>query len=187
MATQQIKWLPSAAPNVIAYEILFSDTGISGTYTLLAQVLHRVPGPNWDGTGGYFYYNDAEVIYRYYRIRVLDQYGNVAEDEAPTPFKAGNDPVEVPTLHFVPLTENSGGTNNLKYVTQGGTPVGSANIRVYKKIDYDLRNLSKVVGTTITTANGTWSTPVFVEPGETYTVVYHKVNEYGPDIVEITV
>jgi hypothetical protein len=186
MATQQIKWRPSTSPNVIAYEIIYSDTGRDGPYTTLTQVLHQLPGPNWNAAG-YFYYNDQEIIYRYYRIRVLDRYGNIAEDEAPTPFKAGNDPVEAPTLHFVALTENTGGTNNLQYVTTGGTPVNAADIRVYKKIDYDLRNLSAAVGTTITTAAGTWLTPIFVEPGHTYTVVFHKTNEYGPDTLEVTV
>jgi len=186
MTTQQIKWLPANSPNIIAYEILYSDTGRDGPYTTRAQVLHQIPGTNWN-SAGYFFYDDQEIIYRYYRIRVLDRYGNTAVDEAPTPFKAGNDPVEVPTFYYIALTEHTGGTNNLQYVTTGGTPVASAEIRVYKKLDYDLRNLSKAVGTTITTAAGTWLTPVFVEPGETYTIVLNKINEYGPDTVEITV
>ncbi len=187
MATQQIKWFPSSSPNIIAYEILKSDTGIDGEYTLHAQVLHQIPGNNWNATGGYFFFNDEEIIYRYYRLRVLDRYGNTAMDEAPTPFKAGNDPVIAPTLYFAALTEHTGGQNNLTYVTEGGTPIHEATIRVYKKIDYDLRNLSKVVGTTLTTPSGTWANPIFVEPGETYTIVYHKVNEYGPNTVEITI
>lgn len=186
MATQQIKWLPSTSPNVIAYEILYSDTGRDGPYVALTQILHQLPGPYWN-TEGYFYYDDAEVSYRYYRIRILDRYGNVAEDEAPTPFKAGNDPVEMPSLHFIALTENTNSPNNLQYITEGGTPVNAATVRVYKKIDYDLRNLGKVVGSTVTTPAGTWLTPIFAEPGETYTIVFHKTNEYGPDTVEITV
>lgn len=187
MATQQIKWLPSGSPNVIAYEIIKSDEGRDGPYTLLAQILHQIPGANWNSPGAYFFYDDVEIIYRYYRIRVLDRYGNVAEDTAPTPFKAGNDPVITPTLHFLALHEHTNGQNNLTYVTDGGTPIGNADIRVYKKIDYDLRNFAKAVGTTITSAAGTWVNPVFVEPGETYTIVYHKVNEYGPDTIEVTV
>lgn len=186
MATQQIKWLPSGSPNVIAYEIIKSDTGRDGPYVLLTQVLHQIPGANWN-SAGYFFFNDDEIIYRYYRIRILDRYGNVAEDEAPTPFKAGNDPVEAPQLHFIALTENTGGQNALTYMSAGGTPIGNASIRIYKKIDYDLRNLSKAIGTTITSAAGTWVNPIFVEPGETYTIVYHKVNEYGPDTIEVVV
>lgn len=187
MTTQQIKWLPSGSPNVIGYEILKSDTGQDGPYTLLMQVLHQIPGANWNTEGAYFFYNDIEIPYRYYRLRILDRYGNVAEDTAPTPFQAGNDPVVAPTLHFFALNEHTNGQNTLTYVTDGGTPIGGADIRVFKKIDYDLRNYDKTIGTTVTTAAGTWLNPIFVEPGETYTVVYHKVNAYGPDATEITV
>lgn len=187
MPTQQIKWKPGTTPNVIAYDILSSDTGIAGPYTTLTQILHQIPGVNYDDPGGYFFYDDAEVPYRYYRLRILDRFGNTAEDEAPTPFQAGNDPVEVPTLHFIALDANTTGQNNLQYVTQGGTPIEGATVRVYKKIDWDTNQLAAVLGSTITNAGGTWLSPVFVEPGETYTVVYHKANEYGPDTTEVTV
>ena len=133
MPTQTIKWLKSSAPNIVAYEVLKSDTGISGTYTLLVQVLNRIPGPNWyEDTGGgnsYLFYTDTYIPYRYYRLRVVDQFGNTAEDTIPTPFQAGNDPVAAPSLYFVSLNENTGGTNNLKYMTEGGSPVEGATIR----------------------------------------------------------
>jgi len=187
MATQRIKWLPSTSPNVIAYEILYSDEGRDAAYSRLALVLSQIPGPNWDTPGSFFYYDDVEIIYRYYRIRVLDRYGNITEDDAPTPFKAGNDPVATPNLNYVALTENSGGQNNLQYVTRGGTPVTGASIRVYKKIDWDTRNLAAVVGTTLTTATGGWAAPVFAAAGETYVVVFEKTYEYGTDTAEITV
>lgn len=187
MATQEIKWKASTSPNVIAYEILKSDDGKAGTYDRLSLVLHQIPGPNWNTAGSYFYYTDALIPYRWYRLRVLDRYGNIAEDSAPTPFQAGNSPTDVPSLYFVALTENSGGQNNLQYVTRGGTPITGATIRVYKKIDWETRNYTKVVGTTVTIATGGWQTPVFAEVGETYTIVFNKPNEYGPDTVEITV
>jgi len=187
MTTQQIKWKPNTAPNIVAYEILKSDTGATGTYTTLIQILHQIPGSNYNESGGYFYYNDTEIPYRYYRIRTLDRYGSTAEDEAPTPFQAGNDPVETPTLHTAVLDENAGGDNNLQYITEGGTPVDAATVRVYKKIDWDTQNLTAVIGSTITNTAGGWTSPVFVQPGETYTVVYHKPNEYGPDTQEITI
>jgi hypothetical protein len=187
MATQEIKWKPSTSPNIVAYEILKSDTGQTGTYDRLTLVLHQIPGSNWNSTENCFYYTDMLIPYRWYRLRILDRYGNIAEDSAPTPFQAGNSPVDVPSLYFVALNENTGGQNNLQYVTQGGTPIVGATIRVYKKIDWDIKNYSKVVGTTITVASGGWQTPIFSEVGETYTVVFNKPNEYGPDTVEITV
>jgi len=187
MATQKIKWLPGTTPNIIAYDVLFSDTGADGVYTTLVQILHQIPGNNYDDAAGAFFYNDVEVPYRYYRLRVLDSFGNTAEDDAPTPFQAGNDPVEAPTLHFIALDAATGGQNTLQYVSAGGTPIDGATIRVYKKIDWDTNQLASVVGSTITNAGGSWLSPVFVEPGETYTIVYHKTNEFGPDTIEVTV
>jgi hypothetical protein len=188
MPTQRIKWKPNTAPNIVAYEILKSDTGATGVYTRLTQVLHMIPGANWNNPEQCFFYDDpVNISYRYYRIATLDRYGNRAEDEAPTPFKAGNSPVDTPVMHTVALSADSDGHNSLQYVSQGGTPIKDARIRVYKKIDWDTKNYANVVGTTLTLADGTWKDPVFVQPGDTYTIVYTKTNEFGPDTAEITV
>jgi hypothetical protein len=187
MATQQIKWLANTGPNVIAYEILKSDTGFEGPYTTLTQVLHIIPGTNWNATGNYFFYNDAVVPHRYYRLVTLDRYGNRGEGDAPIPFRAGNNPVETPDLHTMPIDENTGGANSLQYISQGGTPIKDARIRIYKKVDWDTQNYSAAIGTTITLATGGWQSPIFVQPGDTYTIVYTKTNEFGPDTKEIVV
>lgn len=187
MPTQRIKWKPNTAPNIVAYEILKSDTGSAGEYEVLTQVLHIIPGPNWSEEGSYFFFDDEEISYRFYKITTLDRFGNRAENSAPTPFQAGNDPVETPTLHSFAVDENTPVANNLQYVTPGGTPIEEARIRIYKKIDFDTNNLTNPVGTTVTRADGGWTNPVFVQPGETYTIVYTKPNEFGPDTKEIVV
>jgi hypothetical protein len=187
MATQTIKWLPSTSPNIVAYTILKSDTGIAGPYTQLTQLLNMISGPNWLTAENCFFYNDDLVPYRWYQIQILDQYGNSSAPTAPTPFQAGNSPVATPSLYVTALTENTGGANNLQYVTQGGTPISGATIRVYRKLDWDTKQYSKVIGTAVTAATGGWAAPVFVEPGETYTIVFEKTYEYGPDRTEITV
>jgi len=150
MATQRIKWLPNTGPNVIAYEILKSDTGSAGPYTALTQVLHIISSVNWHATGLYFFYDDAVVPHRYYQLVTLDRYGNRGVGDAPTPFRAGNNPVETPALHTLPVDENTGGPNELQYLSQGGTPIKEARIRVYKKVDWDTRNYAGAIGTTIT-------------------------------------
>lgn len=187
MATQKIKWLPNTGPNVIGYTITVSDTGKEGPYTTLTQVMHMIPGSNWSNADQCFFYNDSVVPHRYYRLITLDRYGNQGVDEAPTSFKAGNAPVETPALHSLPLDENTGGPNALQYLSQGGTPIKEARIRVYKKIDWDTRNYANAIGTTITLATGGWESPIFVTPGDTYTIVFSKPNEFGPDTVEMTV
>lgn len=185
--TQKVSWKSSTAPNVVGYELLFSDTGIDGDYSVLTTVLHQIPGPNYEASTASFFYNDDEVSYRWYRVRVVDQYGNKAEDDYPTPFKAGNNPVDVPSLHFVSLDHNYSAPNAYQYVTPDGDPVEQATIRVYKKDLWDAGNTTVVVGITKTDENGQWKVPVPVEPGITYTLVFHKENEYGPDTVELTV
>lgn len=187
MTTQRISWKLSTAPNVIGYELLFSDTGIAGDYSVLGTVLHQIPGPNYDEGTASFFYDDSEVSYRWYRLRVVDQFGNKTEDTFPTPFQAGNAPTEVPTLHFVKLDHNFNLPNNYQYVTIDGDPIDQATVRVYKKTEWDAGNATVVVGITKTDDNGQWRVPVPVEPGYTYTLVYHKENEFGPDVVEVTV
>ena len=187
MATQQIKWLPNNAPSIVAYELLVSDKGSAGPYTKLTQVLHSIPGLNWDSAGSFFFYNDGLIPHRFYKLATLDQFGNREEGNAATPFQAGNDPVIAPVLTSMAMDEHTGGLDNLQYVTEGGTPVEGARIRVYVKLDWDTKALSNAIGTTVTKADGGWSEPVFVTPGQTYTVVYNKTYAFGPDTREITV
>lgn len=185
--TQRITWKASTAPNIVAYEVLFSDNGINGTYSQLVVVLHQIPGPNYDNSTAEFFYDDEEVSYRWYKLRVCDQFGNKAETDFPSPFQAGNDAVEVPTLYTSRLDHNYGTPNALQYVDVNGDPVNLATVRVYKKVNWDSGNTAVVVGITKTDENGQWKTAVPVEPGETYTLVYHKENEFGPDTIEVTV
>jgi hypothetical protein len=86
----------------------------------------------------------------------------------------------------VMVDQNFGLSDALRYVTPGGSGIGDAQVRVYKKSDYDSRNLSNAVGTTTTNNDGRWAHPILVEPGFTYTVVFQKPNAYGPDHLEIT-
>ncbi len=186
MGTQTIYWLPTTTPNVVVYEILFSDTGIEGPYAHREYVLSDVAGPNWNPTKNCHFFVDDEVPYRYYRLRVLDRYGNIAEDDAPLPFKAGNNPVKAPTMHFVALGADYQEPARFKYVSPAGTPIEGAIVRVYRKVDYLTGKLDKVIGTSRTDAYGKWA-PVFVEPGNTYTLVFHKPESWGPDTAEVVV
>lgn len=187
MATQRIQWKASTAPNVTGYEVLVSESGVGGPYEVLTTVLHQIPGTHYITESASFFFDDELIPYRWYRVRVVDQFGNKAEDEYPSPFQAGNDPVEVPTLYTTKLDQDFGTPNAYQYVTQNGDPINEATVRVYTKINWDTQNTSIVVGITKTDADGAWVTPIPVTPGETYVIVYHKENEYGPDTVEITV
>lgn len=80
--------------------------------------------------------------------------------------------------------------DTLTYVAPGGTPISGATVKVYKKSSYDAGLLNNPIGITETDANGRWKTAISVEAGETYYVVFQKIDpdqSYGPDKVEIIV
>ncbi len=184
--TQTIYWKPSTSPNVVAYEILYSDTGIQGPYTHRDYVLSDIPGPNWNATEEYHFFNDVENPSRYYRLQTVDRYGKVSGENGPPPFQAGNDPVQAPNMHFVALSSDMGPGKDYRYVSPGGSNIRDATVRVFRKIDWVTRQHNKIIGSTTTNAWGHWS-PIFVEPGETYVIVFNKAYEYGPTAVELTV
>jgi len=76
-------------------------------------------------------------------------------------------------------------SDELTYITPGGSPIENAQIRLYAKADYDAGRLEAPVGTTTTDAGGRWRNPILVAPGYTYVVRYEKPYEYGPDVKEI--
>ena len=187
MATNVIKWFPVLTPNIVGYEIQYSDTGANGEFLVGATVLHTIPGTYWNEAEGVFQYTEDAPVYRYYKLITLDRFGNRGEDEVPVPFKAGNDPITAPNPFRTPLDQDSGGPQSMTYVTQDGQPVVGATIRIYEKPAYDAGNLDNVIGITVTTETGGWKDQIQVQPGQTYTVIFHKPNEYGPDRAEITV
>lgn len=85
------------------------------------------------------------------------------------------------------LNHNSGGRDNLQYVTRSGEPVEGASVRVYLASDYASLDSPNPVGATITDRSGRWESPILAVPGTTYTVVFSKTHQYGPDSTEVTV
>lgn len=86
----------------------------------------------------------------------------------------------------IKLTDNFPLTDDLRYMTPGGSPIENAQIRVYYKADYDAGRLESPVGITMTNAAGRWVTPILVIPGFDYTVQFFKPNEFGPDVATVT-
>ncbi len=88
----------------------------------------------------------------------------------------------------ISIDHNYGGTDALAYVIDGGTAVEDALVQAYLKAEYDAGNRTRnyVKAETRTGANGRWESEMRLNAG-TYTLVYYKQGEYGPDIQEITV
>lgn len=188
MTTQTVRWLPASAPNIVAYKLLYSDTGPEGPFLERVAAILNVPaGPNWDIGAGAFFYEDREVPYRLYRLNTIDSFGTIFGDPGAAPFGPNNDPVRVPVPNVYPLDHNTGGANALKYVDPNGLPIAEATVRVYTKADWDAKRYSKVVGLVKTDADGRWLSPVFVEPGNTFVVQFQLPNTWGPDTTEVVV
>lgn len=87
----------------------------------------------------------------------------------------------------VALSDSTGGKDNLRYVEQGGNPVGGAVVTVYLANEYNQGNTANPLGKTNTDPSGRWIDPISVDAGITYTVVFQKRGLFGPDSVEVVV
>ena len=89
--------------------------------------------------------------------------------------------IEGAILGEVALTQDTGGESNLSYVSPAGEAIEGASIRVYTQEDWASGNHSVVQGVSFTDYRGGWQTPVFVDTGRTYVVVFAKPGHFGPD------
>lgn len=185
--TQTVRWKPATAPNIVAYVLLYSDTGVPGPFLERAQITNAPVGPNYDPTTSTFFFVDTDVSYRLYRLRTVDVRGNVFDDTAAAPFPPNNDAAIVPVANVTPVNEHWGGVNALQYLTPNGDPINGATVRIYTLADWTAQRYSKVVGLTKTNAAGGWVSPILVEPGNTFVVQYHLPDQWGPDTIEITI
>jgi hypothetical protein len=80
----------------------------------------------------------------------------------------------------IAIDHNTGGTDNLRYVTSGGAGVENANVVIYLATDWPA-NPGNVQATATTGADGRWLEPAFVNSG-TYVAVFSKTAADGPDV-----
>ena len=80
----------------------------------------------------------------------------------------------------IAINQNTGGTDNLRYVDSAGNGVEGANVVIYLATDWPA-NPDRVQATAITGPDGRWLSPAFVESG-TYVAVFTKIGADGPDV-----
>jgi hypothetical protein len=78
------------------------------------------------------------------------------------------------------VNHNTGGTDNLRYVTSLGAGIDNANVRAYLKADFDAGNFVQR-GQATTDVNGRWVAPMFLNTGNTYTFIFEKPGNFGSD------
>jgi len=86
------------------------------------------------------------------------------------------------------IDHNTGGVDNLQAL-YGGVGVDNADIKIYLKADWDLGNQddSYVKGVSVTSVDGRWAYPVYLDSGFTYTVVFYKQGLFQATTAEVTI
>ena len=134
--------------------------------------------------------NPLEIGMYTYRIRVTLSDGTIFDAIPWSTFDlnlGGSASTPAPVFeNTVQLDHNYGLADDLRYVTAGGAPIASAQIRVYYRSEYNAGVLTSPVGVTQTDANGRWANPILVHPGYEYVVQFFKPNEFGPNIAIVT-
>jgi len=184
----KLTWLPNTETDMASYDWQRAPdaAGEPGTWAFLINITHAIPGPNYDPTSNRFFYDDPDGNLTYwYRIRAIDTNGN--ESGWGNPFQSSESTTPPPFPNTVVLDEDYDVTNNLQPTDPDGNPIEDAQIRVFKKIDYDLENYTAVVGVTTSNARGEWLNPITVEAGFTYTVQFFKPGNFGPNTTEVIV
>lgn len=184
----KITWLPNTEADMAEYDVRRApdDNGQPGVWADLVSITHDLLGPNYDASTNRFFYSDATgSLSHWYSIRAEDTDGNVSGWG--NPFQPSESVTPAPFPNTITLSEHYDVENNLQYEDPDGVPIQDAQVRVYKKTDYDLGNLTSVVGVTTTDANGNWTNPVIVEAGFTYTIQFYKPGSFGPDAQEVVV
>lgn len=87
------------------------------------------------------------------------------------------------------VNHDTGGSDNLRFVTALNVGIDNADIKAYLKSDYDAGNLSEIYvkARTITDINGRWEHSIYLDSGNTYTIVAYKQGAYDPASKEISI
>jgi hypothetical protein len=80
----------------------------------------------------------------------------------------------------IAINQDTGGTDNLRYVDTNGNGVEAANVLVYLMTDWPA-NPDQVQATAVTGPDGRWLAPAYVDSG-TYVAVFTKIGADGPDV-----
>lgn len=111
--------------------------------------------------------------------------GSFASSDSLPALRAAIDALTPSAQGDVAVNHDTGGTDALAYQTPGGAGIADADVFAYLKSDYDAGHFSPV-GHTTTVAAGRWLTPIYLNTGSDYTLVFSKPGIYGPDIQTLT-
>jgi hypothetical protein len=184
----RLTWLPNTESDISRYDWQRAPdvAGVPGTWVDLISVAHVIPGPDYDPTSNRFFYVDATgSTTLWYRERAVDTDGNPSGWS--DPFQPSESTTPPPFPNIVALNQDYGGVNELQPIDPDNHPLVGVQIRIWKKIDFDLGNYAAAVGTTSTSTEGRWNQPITVEAGFTYVIQFFKPGAFGPNLQQVIV
>lgn len=174
-----------ASGTVALTEISRADQA-NGPYSVI-DVLN---GPQFPDAKNRFVYEDYQGgVDKFYRVVFYDAAQVILRDSGNfSPNTVGGPDLGI----LVKLDHNRGLSGSvvadaMRYCGESGAGLPDVTIRVYRQADFDAFRTDLALATTRTDDNGRWAAPVFVEPGQTYAVVFYKEGMYGPDVLRVMV
>lgn len=166
------------------YEITVAPTS-TGVWNLYGYVPHEIPGPNWQDPPGRFFFDDQNgTDTTVYRVKAQDGLSNVLADTGPfQPDAAG----EALLKARVKVDHNFGAIDALQFVTESGAAIPDAEVRLFRRPDFEAGRRDVPLYVVQTRADGRWTRPVYLEPGMDYTLIFDKPAAYISQATHITV
>lgn len=169
---------PTDVFNILRFTTLLNPTSLAFQLTAAVLDLSFVPSDT----------ANLDIQTYFYQVQVTLSDGNIYDVVPWNIFdlNLGGSAATAPPVfdNTVKIDQDYPLPDDMTYRTPGGSPIENAQVRVYKKSDFDAGNLTSPVGVTTTNAGGKWVQPVLVVPGFTYVARLEKPYEFGPDVKE---
>jgi hypothetical protein len=182
--SNRIFWQIPTSPDAHQFEVRRADNATT-PFTFVARIAVVKSGPNWDSTNSRFFFDDPDGdAATIYQVLAFAGSGDVVADSGPfQPALA----TAADLLARTRVDHHYGGTDQLRYVAPGGAGIPNAEIRIYRRADFDQGRTDLALFRLETDNDGRWVAPVFLEVGFDYTVWFAKLGVYGPNTKIITV
>jgi hypothetical protein len=84
------------------------------------------------------------------------------------------------------VDHNTGGADNLRYVTPANAGIDNARVIAYLRSEYDAGTYRRR-GRTYTKSDGRWVAPLMLNAGMEYAIWFEESGVFGPDVKYVTV
>ena len=171
-----------ASPSRYEVSVAASATAV---WNLYGYIPHEIPGPNWEDPPGRLFFDDASgTDATVYRVKALGPLDEVLADSGPFQPDVA---VGAALAARAKVDHNFGAIDALQFVTESGAAIPEAQIRIFKKPDFDAGRRDVPLFIIETRADGRWKRPVYLEPGMSYTLLFDKPSAFSSDPVIIVV